>query len=163
MAGMQPDGQVVAPKTLGQWRKRCIMAHLAPRPPLHIARELSAAKMVNSMMDVSDGLSIDLQRLCEASGVGAVVYSSKLPVCPMAILDQERQRECNLHGGEDYAMLFTVPMEMIGQLDGIMRKYSDIPIAMIGQITKEKGIFIEAGASRNALRPMGFDHFSRRT
>jgi thiamine-monophosphate kinase len=76
------------PKTVSQWRDHCIMAHLAPKPMIHLGMELSAGKMASAMMDVSDGLSIDLHRLCEAGRVGAVLQHATLPCCPIEILSR---------------------------------------------------------------------------
>ena len=148
--------------SLVQWRKRCVLAHLAPTPPVDVAKDLSAHNLASAMMDISDGLSIDLHRLCEASGVGAVVYSAQLPGCPHTILDHEKQRDCMLHGGEDYALLFTVPKQKAGHLELLMKRHMDIPIARIGRITRKEGVFIQEDSVRAPLPPLGYDHFRSR-
>jgi thiamine-monophosphate kinase len=136
------------------------MAHLAPKAMIHLGTQLIAGKLASAMMDVSDGLSIDLQRICEASCVGAVVHPEGLPGCPVRILSHELQRNCTLHGGEDYALLFTVPQEKVLQLGYLMKRHADIPITRIGQIIRKKGVFLRKGSSLVALPALGYDHFS---
>lgn len=74
-----------------------VRRHLYPQPRLDLRLTATAA------LDLSDGLSIDLYRLAQASQVGAAVRSNAVPVFPGASLDQA------LHGGEDYELLFTLP------------------------------------------------------
>ena len=55
------------------------------------------------MIDMSDGISVDLDHICEESGVAAILTSNKIPIGKNADL------ELALHGGEDYELLFTAP------------------------------------------------------
>ena len=55
------------------------------------------------MIDISDGLSVDLAHICDESGVAAILISNKIPIAKNADL------ELALHGGEDYELLFTAP------------------------------------------------------
>lgn len=149
-----------AARSAAEWRKRCILAHLAPKSPLLQAMQLSHGRLVSAMMDISDGLSIDLQRLCEASGVGAVIFPSQLPVCPVPILDRKRQEECAFHGGEDYALLFTVLPRKMASMNRLIERNRHMPIAHIGEITQKTGICLQEGSLRTPLRALGYDHFS---
>jgi thiamine-monophosphate kinase len=111
--------------------------HQRPEPRLDVGRLLRGR--ATSCMDLSDGISMDLHRLCRASGVSALL--EKVPVVKGSTLDQA------LHGGEDYELLFTMPRRM----------------------TAPKGSFrigvIEAGDPglikfhEDALEPLGHDHF----
>ena len=59
------------------------------------------------MIDISDGLSIDLARLCRASGVGAVLQENAIPIASLNRHEVELRHA--LHGGDEYQLLFTVP------------------------------------------------------
>ncbi len=74
--------------------------HLRPEPRLALGRYLRARLNATAAMDLSDGLSLDLHRLCKASGLSAEIEAP--PVFRGATLAQA------LHGGEDYELLFTV-------------------------------------------------------
>ncbi len=75
--------------------------HLCPEPRLALGRFLRETLRASSSIDLSDGLSLDLRRVCLASGVDAEIVAP--PRFPGASLEQA------LHGGEDYELLFTVP------------------------------------------------------
>jgi thiamine-monophosphate kinase len=86
-----------------------------------------------SMIDVSDGLSSEILHICSSSGTGCTLYEDKLPI---DILTHETARElnldpsvCALNGGEDYELLFTIPMHDFDRI----RKEADISV--IGHIT----------------------------
>ena len=89
-----------------------------------------------SMMDISDGLSSELLHICKQSHTGCRIYEKNLPIdYQTAIMAEEMEMNvttCALNGGEDYELLFTVP---IGDLD----KVKDIEdVHLIGHITAEK-------------------------
>ena len=87
------------------------------------------------MMDISDGLSSELLHICEQSKVGCRVYEEKIPIdfqtASMAETFNMNLSTCALNGGEDYELLFTVPLalhEQVNQIKGIK---------VIGYITDE--------------------------
>jgi thiamine-monophosphate kinase len=95
-------------------------------------------------MDLSDGLSLDLRRLCLASRVAACIEPP--PAFPGATLDQ------SLDGGEDYELLFTVRPSVT-----VPAHFEGLPLTPIGTICQGK-----AGAvylSNRPLPPLGYDHF----
>lgn len=103
---------------------------------------------VTAAMDLSDGLSLDLQRLAEASKAGAELR--KVPVCKGASLQQA------LHGGEDYELLFTAPASR-----RIPDRATGVRITEIGEITaSHRGIVFWQG---QPLAAEGYDHFRERT
>ena len=107
------------------------------QPRLALGRALRGR--ATSCMDLSDGLSLDLHRLCLASGVAAVV--DRVPIVRGAALDRA------LHGGEDYELLFTLSP----------RKSRPRGTTLIGSIVKG-----DAGAIQfqgQFLAPRGYDHF----
>ena len=89
-----------------------------------------------AMMDVSDGLSSELMHICKQSGVGCRIYEKNIPIdYQTAVMAEEMNMNvttCALNGGEDYELLFTIPIgdhEKIEQIDGIK---------LIGHITDAK-------------------------
>jgi thiamine-monophosphate kinase len=137
--------------------RTALRAHLFPQPQCALGRFLSERGLARSMMDLSDGLSIDLQRLCEASGVGADLLANQIP--SPAIPDSGDALELALNGGEDYQLLFTVPAAKIAR---IPRRFGKTPLYCIGQIRASRGIDITepTGATRK-LEALGYDHFAR--
>ena len=89
-----------------------------------------------AMMDISDGLSSELMHICKQSGVGCRIFEKEIPIdYQTAVMAEEMNMNvttCALNGGEDYELLFTVP---IGDLD----KVKDMEgVRMIGHITDQK-------------------------
>lgn len=119
--------------------------HLRPEPRVPAGLLLRALR-VSSCMDVSDGLALDLHRLCRESGVGANL-SGNLPIARGASLEQA------LRGGEDYELLFTARPRT-----KIPPRLNDLRVTEIGVVTKGRpGRITFAGA---LLHPKGFDHFT---
>ena len=114
------------------------------------------------MIDLSDGLSSDLNRLCHASDVGARIDSSLLPIdqrvtelCGRRALDP---LQLALHGGEDFELLFTVKPDNVARLP---RRVDGEEIKRIGEITDaSEGIEISEGSRVWELKPGGWMHFS---
>ena len=142
-------------------RSATIRRHLRPQPRCAAGRFLAERKLASAMIDLSDGLSTDLARLCEQSGVGALVEASQLPLAK--IPGRQRQLLPNpllhyaLHGGEDYELLFAVPprfsQRVPGQIDGLR-------VHRIGCLTRATGIWLLDGQEKHRLNPGGFDHFA---
>lgn len=119
--------------------------HLRPEPRLELGRYLRTRLRATSAMDLSDGLSLDLRRLCLASGVSAWL-DGPLPSFPGVSLDQA------LHGGEDYELLFTVRPGT-----PVPERHRGVPLTRIGTILRGTPDRITyAGAP---LPPLGWDHF----
>ena len=89
-----------------------------------------------AMMDISDGLSSELMHICKQSGTGCRIFEKELPIdYQTAVMAEEMEMNvttCALNGGEDYELLFTVP---IGDLDKV-REIDDVHL--IGHITAQK-------------------------
>ena len=102
-----------------------------------IVRKLREAGIrPTAMMDISDGLSSELLHICKQSGVGCRVFEKNIPIdYQTAVMAEEMNMNvttCALNGGEDYELLFTVPIgdhEKIEQVEGIK---------LIGHITDAK-------------------------
>jgi thiamine-monophosphate kinase len=143
--------------------KRLLQQQFYPIPALALGQWLLERHLATAAMDLSDGLSSDLNRLCKASGVGATIYAEKLPCAtlPKALRRLGwNEQELALHGGEDYGLLFTVAKKPIAR---IPRKFHGTALTQIGEITRERKVtLIESGGRRSKLDPLGWDHFRDR-
>lgn len=118
--------------------------HLNPEARLSLGRYLRKELRATAAMDVSDGLSLDLRRLCLASGVSAAITDP--PCFPGASAEEA------LHGGEEYELLFTVR-----QGTRVPTRFEGIPLTRIGAISK--GTAGEILYHGEALPALGYDHF----
>lgn len=134
--------------------------HLYPEPRLALGRWLREERLASAMMDLSDGLSSDLPRLCAASGRGAQIVAERLPLFAGNVWRGttriERQRLA-LHGGDDYELLFTVPRK---HRKRIPERFAGLELTAIGRITAKPGVTIVDRAGRESrLRAGGWDPF----
>ena len=150
--------------------------HLYPEPHLALAQWLAGKRLASSAMDLSDGLSTDLARLCAASKIGARIDAGKLPVVNLQRgrnssrhkrhrsksssahgASDDEALQLALHGGDDYELLFTVPPKKTAEIPPI---FAGVPLLSIGEITKSRKIML-VGESRvpTQLRPAGWDPF----
>jgi thiamine-monophosphate kinase len=143
--------------------------HLYPEPRLVLGHWLAEKKLASAAMDLSDGLSTDLARLCAASRVGARLDAGKLPVVNLQRARNNSRRTPHrakadealllaLHGGDDYELLFAVPQEKAAE---IPPSFAGLPLLAIGEITRSRKILL-VGQSRvpTKLHPQGWDPFS---
>jgi thiamine-monophosphate kinase len=144
-----------------------INRHIFPYPRLAIGQPLAERRLASAAIDISDGLSTDLGRLCAASGVGAVIHAAALPIArderpgthsPDSRRERAAQLHRALHGGEDYELLFTVPRRAVAR---VPREVRGVPITRIGELTARRPILLEAAGRTQKLRPLGWDHFAR--
>jgi len=140
--------------------RKYLQPHLYPKIPLALGQWLATRRLATAMMDISDGLSTDLARLCAASGVGARICSAKIPKVkiPAALAHLNLNAlELALHGGEDYGLLFMVPPKSVR----LLRRFSPkIPITCIGEITRQTQIvLIRDNATETTLPSRGWDPF----
>jgi thiamine-monophosphate kinase len=152
--------RVVAGSSLFQ---RAVRAHFYPEPRVGLARALQRYRPT-AMMDLSDGLSSDLNRLCAASGVGARLFADRIPAVELPPHLARRVKttglELALHGGEDYELLFTLPKSRAARLP---RRLAGVSLTAIGEITRGRGVvLVDDAGLRMRLRPQGWDHFRRR-
>jgi thiamine-monophosphate kinase len=134
--------------------------HLYPEPRLELGRWLSEKRMASAMMDLSDGLSSDLRRLCEASKVGALIRSDNLPTVSIAKVGRQRGVDpirLALHGGDDYELLFTVSKSKATRLP---HSVCGVTITRIGEITRAHDVVVADGDGHSrVLKPRGWDPF----
>jgi len=119
--------------------------HLTFTPRIREARWLTQHYRVHAMMDLSDGLASDLQRLVDASGVGFDLRADAIPA--------NGTLAAALGDGEDFELLFTLAPGDAGKLS---RQWTfRLPITEIGQVTKQRGIRLDG----QPLMAKGYDHF----
>ncbi|AFM24104.1 thiamine-phosphate kinase [Desulfomonile tiedjei DSM 6799] len=140
-----------------------IQAHFSPRPHVHEGRFLARSGVTTAAIDVSDGLSSDLNHICEQSKVGARVYADKLPALPALLtaaqLMNKGPLKWILHGGEDYVLLATVKRESVNALLQEANK-EGIVLTVIGEVTDTGNAeLVKTDGTVNALFPRGWDHF----
>jgi len=120
------------------WRR-----HSRPEPRLALGRFLRERLHATACMDLSDGVSLDLQRMCVASGLAAAI--GEPPRFPGASLAQA------LHGGEDYELLFTVRRGT-----SVPPEFEGLPLTRLGRM--QRGQAGEARHNGEPLPPSGYDH-----
>jgi thiamine-monophosphate kinase len=114
------------------------------------------------MMDLSDGLSSDLPRLCAASGVGARIEEAKLPIVSRPATKRAERfdgLQLALNGGDDYELLFTVPRRKAAH---IPRSFRGLPLTSIGEVTRGGAILLRNMNNRELkLVAGGWDPFRK--
>jgi thiamine-monophosphate kinase len=130
-------------------RDRAVRRHLWPEPRLSLGRQLRKLG-ATAAMDLSDGLAMDLARLTKASGAGAEIDPTRIPLFSGASLKQA------LHGGEEYELLFTLPPGLRPPAS-----FEKIPLTPIGRIHRKPGVELRSGSRVEKLKPRGFQHFGR--
>lgn len=163
----RPRGRKGGPRLTAQAAAELVAAQLDPVPRLEAGRLLATRHLASAGMDLSDGLSLDLARLCEASGVGALVYREALPISqPVRDWAAATGREpwgAALDGGEDYEILFTAPDRSMPALLRWPLEDGTGPV-LVGRVTpRRRGLRLAGPDGRTAsLRPGGYDPFARR-
>jgi len=138
-----------------------LLRQLRPEPRVGWGIVLGDEGLASAMIDVSDGLSSDLNHLCTASGTGALIESSLLPIdhqvvelCGRRALDP---LQLALHGGEDFELLFTVKPSDVARLP---RRVDGTQITRIGEVRSQaEGVRISEGPRVWDLSPGGWKHF----
>lgn len=144
---------------------RLIRHQIDPRPALELGRVLAAEGAASAAIDLSDGLSRDLHRLCRASGVSASLDLAGLPVdtglSEVRGLVRFDPLRLALFGGEDYGLLFTVRRRKRALVEALSARF---PIRAIGVVDDRHDpgtAWLTAAAGERRLPDAGWDHFDR--
>ena len=130
--------------------------HLNFMPRLEEIQSILKSFKVNAMIDISDGLALDLWRIAEASGVGAYLYEDAIPVSGDAVSVKNA-----LYDGEDYELLFTMTMREAKRFFKTMLAKFRIPVTPIGKIVDRKRGYkiIRQNGKLENLKIKGYLHF----
>lgn len=137
-------------KALSPDIRTLIKKHLMPEP-----KALEKTSGITSMIDVSDGLLMDLSHICDESNAGALIYIDKIPISKELALAAKKMGadplKFALKGGEDYILLFTAP--------------SDIKInaVRIGEIIKKGRCLVDARGRKTPFKAEGYEHFKTKS
>lgn len=128
--------------------------HFYPRPRLEVGYWLRKRQLATAMIDISDGISVDLSHICSESGIAALLISSKVPIAKNADLDLA------LHGGEDYELLFTARRKT-----KIPAQIAGVSVTEIGEVRNRRDYSsaIQILGDNGKVRPLpqrGWEHFS---
>lgn len=134
--------------------------HLYPRPRLAMGAWLAQHRLATAMMDLSDGLSADLPRLCQASQVGASIDADRLPRVRLRrnAAGKFDSLQLALHGGDDYELLFTVAPRNVSR---IPRSIAGTSLTLIGQVLRDERILLLNRGAETVLVNKGWDPFRR--
>lgn len=161
------DGRVTAPRgsRVSPARRdeiaRLLRHQLDPRPMVDLGRALAEAGIASAAIDLSDGFSRDLHRLCRASGAGASVEREALPVdSGLAMLPglPSDPLDLALYGGEDYGLLFAVPPERVPAMRKAAARFA---VRRIGRLDATSKVVLSESGRFRPLPDRGFDHFSK--
>ena len=120
-------------------------------PRLSVGAWLGRKGFASSMIDLSDGLSTDLEHLCTESRVGAEIVETAVPRAFQA-RNKLVPLEMALHGGEDYELLFTSSRRIPARIAGVA-------VTRIGEITRKRGMRIQNETGVQTLSARGWEHF----
>jgi thiamine-monophosphate kinase len=133
---------------------------LFPTPRCDIGVALRG--LASACIDVSDGLGGDLEKLCAASGCGAELDAAALPVSEalLGAVGREAAREYALTGGDDYELLFAVPLARLGAMTNAVARGLG-PVTRVGSLVAGSGVRVFARGGVMQFSGPGFDHFAR--
>lgn len=140
----------------------CVARHRLPEPRARVGSLLGRTRAASACMDLSDGLADAVRQIAEASGTGARLDATQLPVHPgaaswFAALGQDALL-ASLAGGDDYELLFAASNRRKGRLRLVSSQARGVPLTRIGELTAAPGITIDRDG-RSETMPAGFVHF----
>ncbi len=150
LPGMRVSGRVGSKRAGLQWEtvEPLLRRHLLPE-----ARNSAALRRAaTAMIDVSDGLLIDLSRVCDESGVGARIFEEKIPISSRMKMAAKclglDPMTLALTGGEDYEILFT------------RRHGKETAATRIGEVTESERVIVSRTGDERIFSNEGYQHFS---
>jgi thiamine-monophosphate kinase len=140
----------------------CARRHRRPSPRARFGLLLGRNRAASACMDLSDGLADAVRQVAEASGTGAVIEASELPIDPAAAGWWTSRGQdpvlSSLSGGDDYELLFAVPKKIRGRLRSVLRSARGLPFTRIGELTARQEVVLRRNGADDPL-PAGFQHF----
>jgi thiamine-monophosphate kinase len=138
-----------------------LLRQLCPEPRVGWGLLIGEQQLATAMIDLSDGLSSDLNHLCTESNVGALIDAAAIPINPL-VSELSGRRALDplmlaLHGGEDFELLFTVEP---GKVNKLPKRVDGVSVTCLGEVTSAAdGVRVREGARTWKLEPGGWQHF----
>lgn len=129
--------------------------YLRPQARVAVGQSLRRRGLASAMIDLSDGLSTDLDHICQESQVGVEIEAQAIPRAQVGPAKQPVALDLALHGGDDYELLFTSAAAVPAQIAGVR-------VTRIGRILQSSGMrmwLIGADGKRQPLKAAGWEHF----
>jgi thiamine-monophosphate kinase len=130
--------------------------YFLPLPRIAVGQWLRQRGMASAMIDLSDGLSTDLEHICQESHVGAEIEAEAIPRALLGRAKKQVAPEFALHGGDDYELLFT-------SAEAVPSKVAGVSVKRIGRITRSFGMrLVGADGKARLLKSEGWEHFKEK-
>ncbi len=127
--------------------------HSRPLARVAVGRRLRQRGLASAMIDLSDGLSTDLEHICQESHVGAEIEAEAIPRAQLGLGKKRVALQLALHGGDDYELLFTSAAPVPSEIAGVR-------VTRIGRTTQSPGMrLIGADGKARRLEAGGWEHF----
>ncbi|MBI5864331.1 MAG: thiamine-monophosphate kinase [Planctomycetes bacterium] len=133
--------------------------HLSFTPRVELGLRISRELPVHAMIDISDGLAVDLWHICEESGCGAALQECELErvihtdARRLAVQSGKTPLERALHDGEDFELVVALPRGFEPDADW------KALLSPIGEITAERELRLQSGSQSRSIAPRGWEHF----
>jgi thiamine-monophosphate kinase len=158
-AGLALLGRDVQAYAQREFIESAIRRQVDPEPELALGIALARIDEVTACIDISDGLSSDLHHLCDASRCGAEIEKERIPVFPDLLAYGAKLginvKDAVLHGGEEYALLFTSSLRESDLSTRLGR-----PVYAIGRMTSGREVILKDDGLAQPLVARGWDHFA---
>ncbi len=145
--------RLVESKLVGAEYLRDFYRHYRPQARVAVGQRLRQRGVASAMIDLSEGLSTDLEHICQESHVGAEIEAEAIPRAHVGVGGERVALEFALHGGDDYELLFTSAAAIPSRVAGVR-------VTRIGRTTRSAGMrLIEEDGKQQPLQAGGWEHF----
>ncbi len=162
LGGASAGLKILLEKILKKGFERLVRAQLEPRARVREAEALAKAGLVNSAIDLSDGLASNLWHLSRESGVKLTIERDLVPDDPLVkkfcAAEHLNPDDFVLFGGEDFELALTVRPEKLWRVMKILQK-KGCPATVIGRVSKGRGVQIKKNGKTSELPDRGYEHF----
>lgn len=145
----------------------CLAKQRTPEPRVRLGVAMGRGRAARAAMDLSDGLADAVRQVAAASGCGARLDASALPIEPGAAAWWQARGvdpvRAAVAGGEDYELLFAIPKRGGGRLRNVRRHVADPVMTRIGVFTKDPASLVVDRDGQEEALPEGYKHFAERS